>query len=161
MFVIILVLLVMIKKVFRFKIVAIQSLIMTATFFFSCEFVIRIYLEVSTAALMVKHSWQGLLPARRLGTQPAHPSHFSGIRFFLEGTRRNRRQLGPGASESVEKPETSSSVSTHCSSSSFFRKTESEPSDLVSGSGGSTLPIDANGALLPDDAAIRLPTAPA
>lgn len=120
------------------------------------------HLEVSTAALMVKHSWQGLLPPRRLGTQPAHPSHFSRVRFFLEGTRRNRRQLGPGASESVEKPETSSSVSIHCSSSSsFFRKTESEPSDLESGSGGSILPIDANGALLPDGVAMRLPTAPA
>jgi len=128
---------------------------------FIWEFMAIIYLEVSTAALMVKHSWQGLLPARRLGTQPAHPSHFSRVRFFLEGTRRNRRQLGPGASESVEKPETSSSVSTHCSSSSsFFRNTESEPRDLESGSGGSTLPIDASGALLPDDAAIRLPTAP-
>lgn len=89
-----------------------------------------IYLDVSTAALILRQAWQGLPPGRRLGTHPAQPSHFSTVFFFFEGTRRNRRQLGPGASESVENPDTSSSVSRHSSCSSFVRKTESEPRDL-------------------------------
>lgn len=91
------------------------------------------YLEVSTAALMLWQALQGFPPGRRLGTHPVQPSHFSTVSFFFAGTRRNRRQLGPGASESVENPDTSSSVPRHSSSSScssFLRKTESEPSDL-------------------------------
>lgn len=88
---------------------------------------------------------------RRLGTQPAQPSHLFGGRRFFGGTLRKRLQLGPGASESVEKPLTSSSVSGGHSSrkSSCSRKNESEPRLLESGSGGSTLLIEARGALRP------------
>ena len=63
----------------------------------------------------------------------------------MGGTFRN---LGP-SDESVEKPETSSSVSGGQSSrrQASSRKTESEPSERSeSCSGGSTLPIEARGA---------------
>ena len=98
---------------------------------------------------------------RRLGTQPTHLSHLSGGLFFFGGTLRNLLMIllpllsplspdGP-SEESVEKPDTSSSVSGAWSFSLLLASsanTESEPSERESGSGGSTLPIDASGAFL-------------
>lgn len=120
---------------------------------------------LSTEALMVMHVPEVDAGGRRLGTQPAHLSHLSGgLRLLLLSWLLNcccnlllplplvlleRLVEGPGTSESVEKPETSSSVSSAAQQQSCTAYIDSEPRERESGSGGSTLLIDVSGARRP------------